>query len=228
MKKFLVFLCGVLFLFGFTCPVSATPVFFGPTPYLSSADIPANFYQGGSPIGLEDFEDGSLGFGITVTTDGDFTQLVNPGDHTDSVDGDDGVIDGSGLDGYSWYAYPAIGGVTFTFASPVTTAGIVWTDGFGNTTFEAFGAGMTSLGTIGPVSIADGNFLGGTAEDRFFGVQDMAGIYAIKLSNDGTGGIEVDHVQFGIASVPEPATMLLFGSGLIGLVGFRRKKLFKE
>ena len=44
----------------------AAPIFFGPTPYLSSADIPAGFYAGGSPTALEDFEDGVINFGLTT------------------------------------------------------------------------------------------------------------------------------------------------------------------
>jgi len=244
MNKFLIFLCSVLLLCGFSSPASATPVFFGATPYLSSADIPANFYESGSTPVIEDFEDGTLDFGITASY-GYVKTTAASLDYPDSVDADDGYIDGSGSTGYSWYFGGGSNGVTFTFSSPVTAAGMVWTDGWGTTTFEAFGAGMISLGTFGPVAIADGSRDGGTAEDRFFGVQDLDGLLAIKLSNT-SSGIEIDHLQFGEAfgsiesfgsiepfgsgesqSIPEPATMLLLGSGLFALVGFSRKK-FKQ
>jgi hypothetical protein len=58
-------------------------------------------------------------------------------------------------------------------------------------------------------------------EDRFFGVFNATGIGSISISNT-SGGIEVDHLQYGVAasaSVPEPSTLLLLGSGLVGLGG---------
>ena len=203
-----------------TSSVSAAPIYFGPTPYLSAGDIPAGFYAGGVPTALETFEDGTLDFGITASPG----SLVIPPSccpaEIDSVDGDDGVIDGSGVLGHSWFFFAGTPGITFTFSGPLpTAAGIVWTDGAGPTTFEAFGPGMVSLGTIGPVMIADASIFGTTAEDHFFGVQDLGGILAIKLSNV-AGGIEVDHVQFGAAAlVPVPAAAWLFGSAL-GLLGW--------
>ena len=214
----------------------ATSVFFGPTPYLSAADIPAGFYAGGTPTFLEDFEDGTLDGGITASAGA----VIPPGflGAIDSVDGDDGAIDGmSAQNGtaHSWFFGSGATGVTFTFAAPVTAAGMVWTDAGARSvvTFEAFGPGMISLGTVGPNAIADSVNSGTTAEDRFYGVQDlMGGIVAIKMSNT-FGGIEVDHVQYGDAfvdgpgpspSVPEPTTILLLGLGLVGLA-FTRKRL---
>jgi hypothetical protein len=208
---------------------SAAPVFFFDlgTSYLSQANIPAGFYAGGAPTALENFEDGTLDFGITASTG----SVLGPSGNTDSVDGDDGAIDGSGTGGHSWFSGNGAAGVTFTFSGALpTAAGIVWTDGSGDTTFEAFGAGMVSLGTI-TESIADGSFTGTTAEDHFFGVQDFAGILAVKLSNGG-GGIEVDHVQFGAAPgasdgsvIPEPSTLVIssIAFGLYGVIGLRKR-----
>jgi len=182
--------------------------FLGPMPYLSKNDSPFLASINAGTTFLETFESGTLAApGVTASAGG----VIGPSGITDSVDADDGTIDGSGTGGNSFFATPGAVGITFTFNATVlghlpTQVGIVWTDGAGPTLFEAFGPGGASLGQIGPVAIADGAVTGETAEDRFFGVTNPAGISAIRISN-ASGGIEVDHLQYGVfgAAPPPPS-----------------------
>jgi hypothetical protein len=192
---------GVLLLLPSSRALAGGATLLGPTPYLSKADSPFLADINAGHAYLETFECGTFTIpGVTPSTG----QVIPPGFQglVDSVDGDDGVIDGSGLNGHSFFSGSGATGITFTFDQTTlgafpTEAGIVWTDGGGTTTFEAFDSLGASLGTIGPVAIADGSNAGTTAEDRFFGVQFAGGISAIKISNS-SGGIEVDHLQYGL------------------------------
>ncbi|MDT8999401.1 PEP-CTERM sorting domain-containing protein [Paucibacter sp. APW11] len=209
---------------------AADPIFFGPSAYLSAADIPVNFYLGGSPTVLETLEDGAL----DSTLGGDFGELLSSGfaGARDSVDVDDGLIDGScrqQSSGHcvSWFNGNGVEGVTFSYvgngALP-TAFGLVWTDGGGSITFRAIGANGQSLGSITRSGFADNRIDASTEEDRFFGVQFAGGIRSISISNT-SGGIEVDHIQYGQMSnpVPEPGTWALMAAGLLGLAGLRRR-----
>ncbi len=89
------------------------------------------------------------------------------------MDIDDGVLDGSGLAGDSWFFSGAFTGFTFNagiLGSFPTHVGIVWTDGPFQTpvTFRAIGAdGVTPVCSIGPAAgFANSSFNGETAEDR--------------------------------------------------------------
>lgn len=191
---------------------ASAAVFFGPTPYLSTANIPAGFYSGGSPTFLDNLEDGTLDGGITASGGTSLPGFIVP--DVDSVDADDGSIDGSGLLGTSWFVYGGAGApsVTFSFTSLAvlpTAAALVWTDGLDPQSFEAFDANGVSLGTISSLALADGNFKGGTAEDRFLGVQHAGGISAIRITGGAGGGLEVDHIQYG-QMVPEPGSIAIF------------------
>ena len=206
---------------------------FGPTPYLSFADSPFN---GGSfsYFFLENFEDHLLNTpGVTASAGGVTSVVFGPSIH-DSVDADDGAIDGSGLRGDSYFTGDGAGGIRFTFNASVlgslpTSAGLVWTDGGAGTsvTFTVFGETGQQIFTTTQSGFADSSNSGETAEDRFFGASNSAGISAIFMSN-ASGGMEVDHLQYGaagVAAIPEPESyaMLLAGLGVLGFTARRRR-----
>jgi hypothetical protein len=146
--------CGLVFA---ATPLSAA-TFLGPSACSSSADIPLQFYAGGSPLFLDDFEDGTLDGGITASAGG----VLTTGNLRDSDDAEDGVIDASGSQGNPYFSANAAAGILFTFATRIAAAAAVWTDGRGEVTFEAFRDGLLP-GMIGPVAIAEANITGQTA-----------------------------------------------------------------
>jgi hypothetical protein len=139
----------------------------------------------------EDFEDHLFNVpGVSANTGGVTSIIFGPSIH-DSVDGDDGGVDGSGLNGDSYFSSLENRGIVFTFDVTVlgslpTYVGVVWTDGAGHITFQTFGPAGQLLTTTGPyrdVGVPDGSFVGTTGEDRFFGISDPSGISAWYLSD---------------------------------------------
>jgi hypothetical protein len=208
----------------------------GPSAYLQFSDSPfaAVDFSGGY-FYLEDFEDHALSTpgAAGLPGHGPTSIVFGPGSH-DSVDSDDGVIDGSGSLGDSWFTQGASTGFSFNagaLGNLPTHAGLVWTDGPSGTgvMFNAYGAdNLTVVCTTTNAGIGDGSTSGTTAEDRFFGCSDSGGISRIEVINSAGGGIEVDHLQYGltteVTAVPEPGTLALFGIGSAVLSLRNRRK----
>jgi hypothetical protein len=193
----------------------------GPTAYLSYSDSPFAALSVNGYFHFENFEDGLFNVpGVNA----DNGAVFGPAGLADSVDGDDGSIDGLGQAGRSFFN--TSGSVTFTFNSVTlgalpTHVGLVWTDG-GNPTFTAYDAGNNLLGTVSGAT-ADGSNSGTTAEDRFYGFIYAGGIASIAMT---ASTWEVDHLQFGtLAAVPEPATWAgLTGAAAFAAVALRRRR----
>lgn len=201
----------------FAAPAMAATLI-GPTPYLSVVDSP---FLGSLGFTLEDFEDGLFNIpGVSANVGAPF----GPGGSTDSVDADDGLIDGIGTNGRSYHYADAIAGIRFTFDEIVlgtlpTRAGLVWTDGNNSIVFEAFDRNGVSLGIL-VGSHGDGSYFGTTGDDRFYGVEYAAGIGSIHIRSTGGGGIEVDHLQYGW--IPTPGALGVLGMGVLAASRRRR------
>lgn len=181
---------------------------FGPSPYLNFDDSPfrnvdfTRFY-------LEDFEDGILNTPGVSANAGRASAGYSV--FRDSVDGDDGVIDGNGQTGGSFGLVRETGDteVTFEFDELIlgalpTHAGVVWTDvGFfggyyGQVTLTAFDEAGDVIASVGPAEVGDGSDRGETAEDRFLGVASTRGIKTLRVAMDSSDWT-LDHLQYGFA-----------------------------
>ena len=180
-----------------TAHAQVTPL--GPTPYRSFADSP---FQGGSFqwfILLTAEVGHTVAPGIRIINQSGADVLTTgPGGITDSVDGDDGIIDGLGSEGRSYFTCPSFIDIRFDAAilgSLPTHAGVVWTDGAGLVTVQAYSSDGGLLATV-TGDTSDGNFSSGTAEDRFYGFIFPGGIARLTIG-DQNNCIEVDHIQAG-------------------------------
>ena len=194
--------------------------------YSSAADSPYS----GSGVHLETFEDGALNLAGVTANHG---HVQGPGSKTDSVDGDDGSMNGLGRDGHS-FSSGSSKSITFSFSNSggqglPTMAGLVWTDGHHDSTIR-LRAWDNAGKLIGKIKVSLGDLVrnGTTAEDRFLGLVSDKGISKIRISSN-YAGFEIDHLQFayGFAVVPLPPAAAM---GLIGLagVGMWRRRCHKR
>lgn len=192
---------------------------FGPSPYLSVNDSPL---AGLATFVNETFEDGQLNaLGLSVSS-GVVTQ---PSAATDSVDADDGAIDGAGSLGRSLLSTTSTSidvdinpgsGVFATYAGLVVTdvgAVIGGPQGFSQVTVQAFDLLGELAATAGPFQFGDGDITGATAEDRFVGFFNAAGISRLRVTVASSTDWEVDHIQWGVPSPSVGAAMLLAAGG---------------
>jgi hypothetical protein len=202
--------------------------FIGPIPYLSTADSPFPLDGSNPTFHLEDFEPspGCIPDELNPCV-GDFdvpgARMVrgNIGLFS-SVDADDGVIDGSGADGFSASARTVfISGSSSFVAFDVefnaeelgflpNAVGFVLTDGAGR------GSGLLAFDAAGNQADfftwdIESDALT-TSDDRFVGVINLHGISKVTfgktiLDANPTANPRIDHFQYGF--IPEPASAYL-------------------
>ena len=122
--------------------------------------------------------------------------------------------------------YDESGPILLTFSAPVLNAGGYFTY-LSPVTLTAYDSLLNMVGTMSSAYSSNMALSGdlGSSPNEFLQIAFAGGISSLELSGDILGSSFVlDNFTAKPSSVPEPATLLLLGSGIVGLFGCRRIK----
>ncbi len=235
MKRLLTGFGITFFVVGITSLACATPViFFGEDlgggentkllAYPNAASAETNFRSNLTGAGTEDFENFS---GNTAIFPGNVSATLNGNGYLDHVPtGTDGngryPISGE----YFWEARELF---RIDFSEAISAFGFYGVDMGEN---GEFSLGLVNGETTNYINLGSSAYIDGGAV-LYFGFYDLENSYTAITFNAPLGEdfFGLDDLTIGIEGqispqtpVPEPATMLLFGTGLVGLIGFRLRK----